>query len=122
MISFTVPGELPTMNEIVAASKKHHMKYAAMKKEYTYLVQLCAINLPKVNLADFEIIWYCKNKRKDKDNIMSGQKFLFDGLVQAGVITNDGWSQIGDVSHVFKVDKRNPRVEVRIKELAHVES
>jgi Holliday junction resolvase RusA-like endonuclease len=117
MIKFTIPGELPTMNEIVEVSKSHHMRYASMKKEYTYLVQMCAYNLPKVKLADYEIIWYCKNRRKDKDNIMSGQKFIFDGLVQAGVIENDGWDQIGDVTHAFEVDKVNPRVEVRIKEL-----
>lgn len=108
-------GELPTTNEIVAVSKRHHMAYAGMKKKYTRLVALQAGKLPKVEKADFEITWFCKNKRKDKDNIMGGQKFIFDGLVQANVLENDGWKQIGNVAHLFEVDKDNPRVEVKIK-------
>ena len=105
------------MNEIVAVSKKHHMAYASMKKKYTDLVQLHASDLPKVNRADFLIIWYCKNRRKDKDNITAGVKFILDGLVNAGVIENDGWAQVGNIFHMFKVDKENPRVEIEVKEI-----
>jgi len=116
-IKLTIPGELPTMNEIVAVSKKHHMAYANMKKKYTDLVHLHANNLSKVDRADFLITWYCKNRRKDKDNIMARAKFILDGLVNAGVIENDGWAQVGNIFHMFKVDKNNPRVEIEIKEL-----
>jgi len=35
----------------------------------------------------------------------------------AGVITGDGWKQVGDINHSFMVDKKNPRVEVVIKEV-----
>lgn len=111
-MKFIIPGELPTMNEIVKVSKAHHMAYSNMKKDYTALVMMNAKGLDKVEYADFEITWYCKNKRKDKDNIMAGQKFIFDGLVKAGVLDNDGWGQIGDISHSFEVDKDNPRIEV----------
>lgn len=85
-----------------------------MKKKYTNLVAWHTIKLPKVDKADFDITWYCKNKRKDKDNIMGGQKFIFDGLVTAGILENDGWKQIGNVSHFFEVDKNNPRIHVQI--------
>lgn len=114
MIKFTVDGELPTLNEIVEASKGHWGQYAKMKKKYTQLVKAAAHNMPQVKYANFDITWYCKNRRKDKDNIMGGQKFIFDGLVEAGIIENDGWKQVGDISHSFKVDKENPRIEVLI--------
>lgn len=118
MIKFTIPGELPTANEVIASlNTQRRGVYAKIKRNNTYLVQLKARGLRKVKKADFEITWYCKNKRKDKDNIMFGQKFIFDGLVGAGVLENDGWAQIGDVSHKFKIDKGNPRVEIRIREL-----
>ena len=119
MIEFTIPGELPGMNEIVAISKSHPKRYSTMKKKYTNVVAHCAVHarLPKLEKAEYAIIWYCKDKHKDKDNIMAGQKFIFDGLVKAGVIENDGWAQIGDVNHAFQVDKQNPRVEVKVKEL-----
>lgn len=116
-MQFTIPGILPTMNEIIKVSKAHHMQYANMKKDYTALVQMSAANLPKVRKADFEVTWHCKDKRKDKDNIIGGgQKFIFDGLVKAGVITNDGWQEIGNVTHKFEIDKTNPRIEVTINE------
>jgi Holliday junction resolvase RusA-like endonuclease len=117
MVKFTIPGALPTMNEIVKASKSHPMAYANMKKDYTALVMIHAQKLPKITKADFEITWYCKDKRKDKDNIMTGQKFIFDGLVKAEVMKNDGWGEVGNVSHFFQIDKENPRVEVVIREL-----
>jgi len=107
-----VPGTLPALNEIIKASKSHHMAYANLKKDYTALVMIHAQKLKSVGRADFEITWYCKDKRKDKDNIMAGAKFIFDGLVKAGVIKNDGWVEIGDIKHKFEIDKTNPRAEV----------
>lgn len=116
-MKFTIQGELPDANQVIAASKSHYIVYSRMKAENTLLVRLEASKLTKVDKADFEITWYCKNKRKDKDNIMFGQKFIFDGLVDAKIIENDGWSQIGDVVHKFKVDKDNPRIEIIMKEV-----
>ena len=112
-----IDGELPNLNEIIETSKMHWAKYANEKKYLTENIALLAKSkikkkYEKVNLT---FVWYCKNKRKDKDNIIAGQKFIIDGLVQAGVIENDGWEQIGNISHFFSIDKENPRVEVIIK-------
>ena len=117
-MKIVIPGELPTMNEIVAASKRHWGSYSSMKKTYTDLVALHAKRLPKIKKADVIITWVCKNKRQDKDNITAGQKFILDGLVEAGVLENDGWNQIGDLIHHFEVDKENPRVEVELREVS----
>jgi len=113
-VKIVINGELPALNEIIDASKGHWGQYSKMKKFYTSVVRKAVESLPSIEKADFEITWFCKNKRKDKDNIMGGQKFIFDGLVDAGVLKNDGWSQIGDISHLFEVDKANPRIEVEI--------
>ncbi|MCY9764833.1 RusA family crossover junction endodeoxyribonuclease [Paenibacillus alvei] len=112
-----IEGELPSMNEIIDAAKSHWSKYKEMKEVNTNLVAWTAKKLPSVNRADFTIIWHCKDQRKDKDNIIAGQKFIFDGLREAGVIGNDGWKQIGDVTHRFEVDARNPRIEIEIEEV-----
>ena len=117
VVEFTIPGTLATMNEIVAASKKHPMVYANMKKDFTALVMIHARNLPKISKSDFDITWYCKDKRKDKDNIIAGTKFLLDGLTKAGIMDNDGWSEVGNIMHRFEVDKAKPRIEVKIYEL-----
>ncbi len=117
-----IPGELPDLNTIIEESKRGRGKwqpYNEIKQANTNKVAWIAKSkikkkLEKINL---EITWICKNKRKDKDNIMAGTKFILDGLVVAGIIENDGWKQIGDISHKFKVDKDNPRVEVEITEV-----
>lgn len=88
-----------------------------MKKKYTQLVIDSAEGLPTIESANFHITWYSKDKRKDPDNIASGIKFLLDGLVEAGVLPNDGWKEIRSISHSFHIDKANPRVEVEIFEV-----
>jgi Holliday junction resolvase RusA-like endonuclease len=115
-----IPGELPDLNEIIEASKNHWGSYSSLKKANTQLVAFCTkqATKQKYKKIDLEITWYCKNKRKDKDNIMAGTKFILDGLVAAGVIQNDGWTNVGDIRHKFDVDKQDPRVEVRITEVA----
>src|SRR5690625_502612 len=114
-----IKGILPNLNEIIKASKSHYGSYSKMKAEYTELVawEAKVQKIKHVESADFIITWYMKNKRRNKDNIMAGQKFIFDGLQQAGVIKNDGWKQLGNVTHKFAVDKKRPRVEVEILEL-----
>ena len=58
--------------------------------------------------------WLCKNKKKDKDNIAFAKKFILDGLVEAGVIKNDGWDDIEGFQDEFEIDAKNPRIEVEI--------
>lgn len=118
-----IPGELPDLNTIIAESKRGRGKwqpYNEMKQEHTNIVAWIAKSEIKKKLEkiDLEITWICRNRRKDKDNIMAGTKFILDGLVTAGVIENDGWKQIGDINHKFKVDKHNPRIEVEIREVS----
>jgi hypothetical protein len=36
--------------------------------------------------------------------------------VQAGLLENDGWKQIDGWSDYFKIDQRDPRIEVYIEE------
>ena len=117
-MKFTVHGELPSMNEIIAESKKHYGKYSEMKRTYTDVVFYSCYKFQKVeNKVNLKFKWFCKNKKKDKDNIMAGQKFVIDGMVKAKIIKNDGWNKIGTISHEFEIDKNNVRVEVEIEEV-----
>lgn len=113
----TVYGELPDLNTIIDKSKSHWANYSKMKKIYTSRVARAAIGAQKVKKADIDIIYYCKNRRKDPDNIIGGgNKFVLDGLVKAGVIENDGWRHVNSLNCRCRLDKDNPRVEIRIRE------
>jgi Holliday junction resolvase RusA-like endonuclease len=118
-----IPGQLPDQNEIIAESKKGRGRwqpYNDMKQEHTNKVAWIAKTDIKKEFKKIDIVirWVCPNRKKDKDNIMAGTKFILDGLVLAGIIKNDGWKQVGDIDHRWAVDKDNPRVEVSIKEVA----
>lgn len=117
-MKITIPGEFPTLNEIIKVSKSHFMAYANQKKKYTDLTILTVRNKPKVKTkSDYIFTWYRKTKRTDPDNIQVGTKYILDGLVDAGIIENDGWNQVNSIKHYFNVDKDNPRVEIKIIEV-----
>ncbi len=114
-----IPGELPGLNEIIEMSKIHWGEYAKEKRILTYEIALLAKTQikRKYQKIDLTFYWYCENRRRDKDNIIAGQKFVIDGLVEAGVIENDGWRQVQNIFHYFELDKKNPRIEILIKEV-----
>ena len=75
--------------------------------------------LPKVRIEKqirLHYVYYCKTRRRDLDNI-SGyfHKVFQDALVQAGVIPNDNWKYIMGFSDEFRLDTKDPRIEVRIE-------
>lgn len=119
MPKLIIPGRLPALNDITDAARRNKFAAAQMKKEYT---EMCgwyarAARLPKMKRINVSVAWYEPNRKRDKDNIHAGIKFILDGLVQAGVIDNDGWKQIGKISHDVLVDSENPRIEVNIEEV-----
>lgn len=111
---FEIPGRLPGLNDIVAAAKEHFGSYAKMKERYTTEIAWLAKKLPSYEKVALVITWYEPDHRRDPDNIMAGQKFILDALVTAKVIPDDSQKHIQGISHRFKVDKLNPRVEVEI--------
>jgi len=97
-----VPGKFPGMNEIVKVSKIHFGAYSGMKKKYTLIFSLALSGFkPRSEPVDIGIKWIYKEKRRDPDNIMAGQKFILDGLVNNGVLKNDTLSDINSLNHSF---------------------
>ena len=117
MQQFTIYGHLPSLNEIIKSAKKHFTVYSNMKRMYTKRVSKSVDHLEPIKTpATFHIIYFMKNKKKDPDNIAVAKKFIFDGLIEAGKIPNDGWKEIASWHEEFKVDKNNERIEVYINE------
>lgn len=117
-MKIVIPGEFPTLNQVIKVSKSHYMAYANQKKDYTSLTMIHAKNTLKIDyLADWEFTWYRKNKKTDPDNVAVGCKYIFDGLIKADVIPNDSWKEVNSIKHNFAVDKDNPRVEITVKKV-----
>lgn len=114
-MKFTIPGELPDLNTYINAERSNRYMAAKIKKESTQAVWWIAKRLQPITTKVKAIFtWITADERKDPDNVAFAKKFILDGLVQAGVLKNDGRKQIEGLEDRFGVDKQNPRVEVEL--------
>jgi len=116
---FTIPGELPTMNEIINASKKHWAEYKKLKDEPQDRVAYYAeqAGIPFFEQCEVRITYYRENRKYDPDNIAAGKKIILDALQEVGAIENDGWDTIKGFRESWQVDKENPRTEIVLREV-----
>lgn len=116
-----IPGQLPGMNDLIAAAKGFGGKgygYSKLKRQWNDTVCLLAkaARLPLVARARFAFRWLEKDRRRDPDNVAAGgRKLILDGLVSAGVLANDGWAQVAGWTDSFDLAGA-PGVEVTITE------
>lgn len=99
-----IPGRLPGLNEVIDANRRNRYKGATLKKRATETVCV-ALRGNFVPLDDgpydFVLTWVEPNRKRDPDNIASAVKFVLDGMIMRGILTNDGWSQVRSITHRF---------------------
>lgn len=120
-IVFTIPGGLADLNTHLSEVNKNRYAGQQLKNQETNKVKMIASQYRKqakeLELPiDVHFHWVCKSRRKDKDNIRFAAKYVLDGLEYAGIIPNDGWKEIGNLSDSYEKDKDNPRVEVTLSD------
>ncbi len=118
----TIPGTLNNLNDYIAAERTNRHKGARMKASNESIVVAAVWQCMRGIRIDkpvfMEYTWVEKNRRRDLDNISSfGRKVIQDALVAAGVLKDDGWKYVVGFSDRFQVDKDNPRIEVKIREV-----
>lgn len=99
----------------------HYHVSDELKKKYKELVTTSLVTIPDnlEKISTTYTIYYPNCKRFDIMNIASiTSKFFEDALVLAGKLHDDNYEYIPE-THVYfgGVDKLNPRVDVKIKEL-----
>ena len=114
----TLKTIIPTLNEYSGYERTHRHRAAAVKKncETSLAVEMRAQHRKPITDYPINISyhWFVRNRRTDKSNIAFGQKFVEDALQRAGILRNDGWSEIESFSHSFSVDQANPRLEIKL--------
>lgn len=99
----------------------HYRLLNDVKHHYHDLVRKIAHN----GVYDhIEVVWkvYVKNNRTDPHNVRSVlEKFVLDGLVECGVIKDDGIDYVSHGKPEWYVDKDNPRCELWITDLSNRE-
>jgi len=73
---------------------------------------------PMWTKAVCKLIFYFPNaRRRDKKNFEGAMKAAYDGLVDAGIITDDNSDVLSHEDSEMHIDRKNPRVEMFIKRL-----
>lgn len=113
----TIKGTLDGLNEFLDATKKHRLKGAEMKAANTEVVRLSSLRCHKFKTpVHFTIRYHEPTNKRDPDNVAFAKKFIFDGLVSAGVIPNDTRKWVIGWDELVLTDKKNPRIEILIRD------
>lgn len=93
------------------------IRYSLMKRQWKETVWALAKSnrIPKAQPGDVAAVsftWVERDRRRDLDNVASGQKLVLDGLVAAGALVDDGWRGVSALRHSFSVDAKRPGVMV----------
>lgn len=116
-----IEGRLAGLNEYTASCRTVKGKYfkgntIKHREQQRVCVavreQLKGVHFSNPVHVDFR--WYEENKRRDLDNIAFAKKFIFDALVECGVLDTDNWKGVIGFKDYFMIDKDRPRVEVVI--------
>lgn len=112
----------PGFNDYTGAINHNRFVGAQMKKKYERVAceairrQLKGVQIDKKVFIEYT--YYEADKRRDKSNINAfAVKVIEDALQDCKVLKNDGWDNIAGYSQYFKIDKKNPRIEVLIREV-----
>ena len=115
-MKITISGHLCHLNKYSTAERSNRYEGAEIKKIETEKCMLHFLGLKFKSKIHLTFHWICKNKQIDMDNIAFAKKFILDGIVNAGALPNDGWSDIDGFSDIFSIDNKNPRIEIIITE------
>ncbi|MDT2782870.1 hypothetical protein P7H41_13050 [Vagococcus fluvialis] len=120
-MKLVIPLPLIDLNKYINAERSNRFAAAKVKKNCTNICKLHSLkaknqglDIPTPFKATFE--WYVKDKRKDLDNIAFQKKFILDGMIEAGLIKNDGYNQHRHSEDIYLIDK-NERVEITFEAL-----
>ena len=104
--SIWIPVVFPSRNESERAARSSKFAGASLKKKYTKLAVTVHRSIREKGMAPLQrysvsFLWVCKDKRHDPDNVMAGMKFVFDGMVAAGLVAGDRWENVHEDRESF---------------------
>lgn len=122
---FVIDTRLPGLNEYTQLNRINKYAGNKMKANNQSFIQGCIryslgkIKIEKPIIAHFT--WIEENKRRDLDNIAFAKKFIFDALVNCGVLPNDNWRYVKGWTDKFEYSTRT-KVIVELEEVEEGET
>lgn len=117
MIKFTIPFRLPSLNEYINKinQNRHVGNRFKQETEDQIIWILKGLKYRIQRPVNIKITWYEQTKRRDKDNVMSAKKFIFDAMQKAGTLPNDNNEYILHIQENI-IYGQGDKVEVEIEE------
>ena len=115
-----VEGRFPSLNDFISAERANRHVGAKMKRRETDRARAAAVaaGMPRfVGPVSVRFLWVERDRRRDLDNVAFAKKFVLDGLVEAGVLEDDGQRHVAALQDTFEVDPARPRVVVEVEDV-----
>ena len=106
-----IPDLSPNLNEVLGMNARHWGIYAGKKRQWADKIYVAVMDqqiMPHKGAVGIELqLTYPTRRKRDPDNILL--KFLLDGLVKSGIITDDTFEYIKEIKIL------PPKVEKGVK-------
>lgn len=117
MNSVFVKGKLPSLNEYIRACRTSPQVGAKMKRETERIIIYQLARLDKITSPVIvRFVWYEENKKRDKDNVAFGKKFILDAMQASGKLVNDNNDYIAGFTDDF-VYREGQGVKITIERM-----
>lgn len=125
-----IPAWDSGLNELLHSQEKRYdprtrrmRVYNTEKTKNERLIRKCLVEqgLKEVKInppVEIKYTVYAKDKKHDRMNLGSClDKCFCDALQTLGMLSNDGWNDIVNISFEYFIDRQNPRAEIEIREI-----
>ena len=124
MVELTYNGRLPSANDFINFNRINRFQGALMKKRYTQELADVFRSQTQERFTKHvtcTVHFFEDSMRRDDDNVISGLKFVLDGLVTAGILKDDSPKYCHVKAERFQSrlivdDKKIPYITVKIEE------
>lgn len=114
-IILPLPPSILSPNHVCATRGGRMARYSASKKyRTTAKVLALATGVKGWDKATVQAsFFHSTNRRRDDINHMAMLKSAYDGIVDAGLISDDDHLHLTTLPALFSLDKKNPRVDLK---------
>ena len=111
-----ITGKIPSANEYIGACRTNAHVGARMKADIERMIMIQLIRMKPIEEPIYlEFTWHERTRRRDKDNVAFGKKFVLDAMQKCGKLPNDNNAYIIGFSDRFDYDNGDYGVTVKIR-------
>lgn len=111
-----IVGKIPSLNEYIEACRRNAHCGARLKYKIEAGIIPQLAKLKKIeNPVHITFIWHEVDKRRDKDNVSAGKKFILDAMQKSGKLINDNNKYIAGFTDKFDYTAKENAVTLIIE-------